>query len=137
MVHSSLSTSMYSSHRAPRRSQGTPRAAYSSCDHPTPTPSRKRPAVNWSTVATSLAVMSGLRSPSSRIDVPSLSDVVERPAAVSAANGSKRPGSRPSSSLPLSLYGYRDSYESKNTMCSGTQSDSKPTSSTLAANSRT
>ena len=48
VVHSSFMTWMYSSQRSPRRSHGTPSATYSSCDQPTPTPSRKRPPAIWS-----------------------------------------------------------------------------------------
>jgi hypothetical protein len=46
---------------APRRPNGTPRAAYSRFDHPTPTPRMNRPPLIWSMLAAMRAVSTGLR----------------------------------------------------------------------------
>ena len=54
-------TSMYSSVRRPRRSNGTPSASNSSRIQPTPMPSSTRPPDRRSRVATSFASTSGLR----------------------------------------------------------------------------
>jgi hypothetical protein len=51
----------YSLAIAPRRSNGMPSAAYSRSDPPTPAPSTKRPPLNWSMLAATRGVSSGLR----------------------------------------------------------------------------
>jgi hypothetical protein len=48
--HHAARTSRHSSSRAPRSSQGTPTAAYSSGLHPMPRPSTSRPPLTWSRV---------------------------------------------------------------------------------------
>lgn len=63
---------MYSSVRAPRRSNGTPSASNSSSSHPIPTPRRSRPLLITSSVAACLAMTTGLRRARIRIPVPSL-----------------------------------------------------------------
>ena len=62
---------MYSSIRAPRSWNGTPRAANSSASQPTPTPSVTRPPDRWSSVAISFAVTTTLRCGSTSTPVAS------------------------------------------------------------------
>ena len=99
-VHSVRITSMYSSSRRPRPLNGTPSASNSSFSQPTPTPRCTRPPDSTSSVATSLAVISGLRCVAIRMPVPSCSVVECAAAQVSQISGSGRSNS---SSPPVHL----------------------------------
>ena len=87
-AHTRLITSRYSSVRAPRRAQGTPRASNSSRSQPTPIPSSTRPPDMESTVATSLAKTRGWRSASSEMPVASRISEVAAATCPSQASGS-------------------------------------------------
>ena len=93
---------MYSSIRAPRSLNGTPRAANSSASQPTPIPSTTRPLDRWSSVAISLAVMTTLRCGSTSTPVASLILSVLAAAHVNQISGSGRSNtSAPPAILPL------------------------------------
>nr|WP_199237415.1 hypothetical protein [Kribbella antiqua] len=61
LVQAGTIAARYSSVMAPRRSNGTPRAAYSSDDQPEPTPSTNRPLLKASRLAPVRATCKGCR----------------------------------------------------------------------------
>ena len=126
----------------PRSWNATPSASYSSASQPTPTPSSKRPPLKWSSVATSRAQSSGCRSGTSATAEPTRSVVVCKASAWHVNNGSNSAGRSPTGSLGDSAepgsggYGYSESKWRKNTMCSGTHTEWKPSASAAWAKSR-
>ena len=106
-VQAAVMASMYSSARAPRRSNGTPSASNSSSSQPTPMPRSSRPPDRWSSDDACLAKYSALAWVTMLTPVPSRRRSVAPAMNVRAMNGSVKPASVGRPSLPLGLYGYR------------------------------
>jgi hypothetical protein len=97
--------SRYSSVRPPRRANGTPSAANSSADHPTPTPSINRPSLSRSRLAALLATTTGLSSGSSSTPVASRIRSVTAQAKPRTMNGSSRSAPAGTAICPSAEYG--------------------------------
>src|SRR5262245_15409188 len=115
----------YSSVRAPRSSNGASSASNSRSTYPTPTPNTSRPPDSTSTVASSFARTSGLRSGNTMMPVPSRTDSVR-----AARNASEVTGSRIGSAGSM-FDG--DRFGSGTTRCSETQIESIPVFSAASA----
>ena len=126
-------TSTYSRVRCTRRSNGTPSAANSSAIQPTPMPSAKRPPDSRSRLAACFARISGLCSGTRQMPVASRIERVTDAAKLSATNGSSQSIVAGSEKLPLSAYGYRESWWSNSTTCSPIHSVAKPAASAARA----
>ena len=134
-VHSSLQARIFSRTTLRRRPMSTPWLSISSWFQPYPTPKRKRPFDNWSSVATSFASHNGSRWATRVMPVANLIDVVTAAAAARARNwscvrqyssGSGGAPSRPPQGVR------RDTGMCE---CSGNHSDRKPLVSASRASS--
>jgi hypothetical protein len=101
-AHILRSTSSVRSSAAPRSSNRSPFASYSSRCHPTPTPSSSRPLDTTSSVAAALASVAGRRSGAMRMAVASRTRRVVAAIAVSRVSGSGHCPSGPVGNAPPS-----------------------------------